>query len=84
MSGRLQRFSQPVIYAKFSKMKKFLPLLLLIPSLSWAVTLGESFEILLNTELETLFRWFLKGLLGIILIGAIYWVGAWLMDKWHD
>ena len=66
-------------------MKKFLSLLLLTPSLSWAVTLGESFEIffeiLLNTELETLFRWFLKGLLGIILIGAIYWVGAWLMDK---
>ena len=62
-------------------MKTLLALLLLIPSLSWATTLGESFEILLNTELETLFRWFLKGLWGIILIGAIYWVGAWLMDK---
>ena len=30
MSGRLQRFSQPVIYAKFSKMKRFLTLLILI------------------------------------------------------
>ena len=81
MSGRLQRFSQPVRYAKFTYMKIFLPLLLLIPSSSWATTIGELFEILLNTELDLLFKWFLKGLWGIILIGAIYWVGAWLMDK---
>ena len=62
-------------------MKTLLALLLLIPSLSWAITLSESIEILLNTELEILFKWTLKGLLGIILICAIYWVAAWLMDK---
>lgn len=62
-------------------MKTLLVLLLLIPSLSWAITLSESIEILLNTELEILFKWTLKGLLGIILICAIYWVAAWLMDK---
>ena len=63
------------------RMKTLLALLLLIPSLSWAITLSESIEILLNTELEILFKWTLKGLLGIILICAIYGVAAWLMDK---
>ena len=62
-------------------MKILLALLLLIPSLSCAITISESIEILLNTELKTLFKWLLKGLLGIILIAAIYWLGAWLMEK---
>ena len=62
-------------------MKTFFALLLLIPSLSLAITLGESIEILLNTEIDTLLRWMLKGLLALIIIGIIYFIAAWLMDK---
>ena len=63
-------------------MKTLLALLLLIPSLSWANdTLGEIFNFILNTELETLFKWALKGLGYLIVIGLILFVGAWLIDK---
>ena len=61
--------------------KTLLALLLLIPSLSWGMTVGELFEFIINTELETLFKLGLKGLKWIIVIGLIYFVGAWLMDK---
>ena len=62
-------------------MKTLLALLLLIPSMSWGMTGGELFEFIKNTELETLFKWGLKGLAWIIVIGLILFVVAWLMDN---
>ena len=62
-------------------MKTLLALLLFIPSLSWGMTVGEFMEFIKNTELETLFKWGLKGLVLIIVIGLILFVGAWLIDR---
>ena len=62
-------------------MKFLLTLLLLIPSLSWGMTIKEFFEILVNTKIEIILEWIFKGLCFFVLLCVIYFVWAWILDK---
>lgn len=62
-------------------MRIFLTLLIIIPNISWGLTIEQSIKLFLNTEIEVLLKLALEGLIYFIFICLVLYLGAVLMDK---
>lgn len=62
-------------------MRIFLTLLIIIPNISWGLTIEQSINLFLNTEIEVLLKLALEGLIYFIFICLVLYLGAVLMDK---